>query len=65
MPAYPIAGTPLFAASVTIASAGVLVEREGEANTLFCRESDAEAAFAEFFDTLTGGAGPVTLETLP
>ena len=46
-------------------TAGVITTREGEPNTLFCRESDAEAAFAEFLDTLTGGDGPVTLESLP
>ncbi len=34
-------------------TAGVIVEREGAANTLFCRQSDAEAAFALFLDTLT------------
>ena len=46
-------------------TAGVLEPREGDANVLFCRETDAEAAFAEFFNTLTGGMGPRTLETLP
>ncbi len=33
-------------------TAGVFVEREGEANSLFCRETDAQSAFAEFFDVL-------------
>ena len=38
-------------------SAGVLVEREGSPNTLFCRSTDADAAFELFVDTLTGSAG--------
>lgn len=46
-------------------TAGVITEREGEPNTLFCRETDAEAAFAEFFDTLTSEGGARTLESLP
>ncbi|MEO0438769.1 MAG: nucleoside hydrolase [Pseudomonadota bacterium] len=33
-------------------SAGVLVEREGTANTLFCDATDPAAAFQEFLDTL-------------
>lgn len=43
------------------ASAGVLTEREGAANVLYCRETDADSAFMEFLDTLSAGAGPVTL----
>jgi purine nucleoside permease/inosine-uridine nucleoside N-ribohydrolase len=38
------------------ATAGELLRRQGAANVLFCRETDAEAAFAEFLDTLTGPA---------
>jgi purine nucleoside permease/inosine-uridine nucleoside N-ribohydrolase len=38
------------------ATAGVLVQREGKANVLYCRRTDAEGAFAEFLDTLTGPA---------
>ncbi|MDP5053330.1 MAG: nucleoside hydrolase, partial [Congregibacter sp.] len=33
--------------------AGVIKQREGARNTLFCRNTDAEAAFALFIDTLT------------
>ncbi|MFK8043763.1 nucleoside hydrolase [Congregibacter sp.] len=35
-------------------SAGVMELREGPKNTLFCRETDADAAFRLFVDTLTG-----------
>ena len=37
-------------------SAGVLVEREGNPNTLFCRDTDPESAFELFMGTLTGSA---------
>ncbi|MFK7829493.1 MAG: nucleoside hydrolase [Congregibacter sp.] len=37
-------------------TAGVLVPREGRANTLFCRDTDPEAAFSLFMDTLTSPA---------
>lgn len=37
-------------------SAGVLEPREGEANVLYCLESDAEAAFRLFLDTLTAAS---------
>ncbi len=36
------------------ATAGVLIERGGEANTLVCRQTDAASAFKAFQDTLTG-----------
>ena len=51
MPATTDKGTPRrhFAAE----SAGVLERREGEANTLYCQQSDADAAFRLFLDTLT------------
>jgi inosine-uridine nucleoside N-ribohydrolase len=37
-------------------TAGVLYEREGSANTLVCRTTDAAAAFRVFLDTLTAPA---------
>jgi purine nucleoside permease/inosine-uridine nucleoside N-ribohydrolase len=46
-------------------TAGVLVPREGKANVLYCRETDAQSAFREFFNTLSGPDGAVTLESLP
>ncbi len=52
MPAYTTdTGAPRrhFAAE----SAGVLERRGGSTNTLYCRETDATAAFALFMDTLT------------
>lgn len=51
MPATTDKGTPRrhFAAE----SAGVLERREGRANTLYCQQSDADAAFRLFLDTLT------------
>ncbi|EED32530.1 inosine/uridine-preferring nucleoside hydrolase [gamma proteobacterium NOR5-3] len=53
MPEISSMGTPRrhFAA----ASAGVIEEREGVKNTLFCRTTDAEAAFELFMNTLTSG----------
>jgi purine nucleoside permease/inosine-uridine nucleoside N-ribohydrolase len=38
------------------ASAGVIKPREGSANTLICRDTDAQSAFKLFVDTLTTGA---------
>lgn len=46
-------------------TAGVFAPREGEANALYCRQTDAAGAFAEFFDTMTGEDGAVTLATQP
>ncbi|MEM6301712.1 MAG: nucleoside hydrolase [Pseudomonadota bacterium] len=37
---------------LAVASAGVLTERDGTANTLFCEGTDSAAAFQEFLDTL-------------
>ncbi|WOJ93647.1 nucleoside hydrolase [Congregibacter variabilis] len=53
MPSASSMGTPRrhFAA----ASAGVIEERDGPQNTLFCRDTDAEAAFELFMNTLTSG----------
>lgn len=54
MPAQASVGAPRqhFAAE----TAGVLYEREGSANTLVCRSTDAAAAFRVFLDTLTAPA---------
>ncbi|NIT62766.1 MAG: purine nucleoside permease, partial [Gammaproteobacteria bacterium] len=38
------------------ATAGAVVPAAGEAGVLVCRETDAEAAFELFIDTLTGEA---------
>ncbi|MFT7321867.1 nucleoside hydrolase, partial [Congregibacter sp.] len=53
MPSASSMGTPRrhFAAK----SAGVIEERDGPKNTLFCRDTDPEAAFGLFIDTLTSG----------
>ncbi|MDA8962255.1 nucleoside hydrolase [Congregibacter sp.] len=53
MPNDSSMGTPRrhFAA----ASAGVIEERDGAKNTLFCRDTDATAAFELFMNTLTSG----------
>jgi hypothetical protein len=53
MPATAADGSPRrhFAA----ASAGVIEARQGPANTLVCRETDAQAAFKLYMNTLTGG----------
>jgi inosine-uridine nucleoside N-ribohydrolase len=55
MPGKTAAGEPRrhFAA----ASAGVLERRSGRANALFCRETEAGAAFDLFIDTLAGPPG--------
>ncbi|MEL7043982.1 MAG: nucleoside hydrolase, partial [Pseudomonadota bacterium] len=51
MPASADAGTPRRHFSAE--SAGVVERRRGSANTLFCRKTDADQAFALFMDTLT------------
>jgi len=54
MPATTASGAPR--RHFDAATAGVIERRAGDANTLFCRETDAEAAFNLFLDTLTSPA---------
>ncbi|MEE4277969.1 MAG: nucleoside hydrolase [Halieaceae bacterium] len=59
MPAITASGAPR--RHFDAASAGVIERRGGSANTLLCRETDAEAAFALFTGTLAApSAGEVT-----